>query len=264
MTGVEHGAHSTPTQRQVSSHGTAVPLEARLLRDAQGKDIFIGDSAPLSFLQSVRQLVATEINAEALPSHASRDSVIEVTPAEPNLVETSNTKPSLDGLDAQGLVSEYLVATSGLVDLFDSESISTNVSIWSNDPSHANDVVSAAYYLVLAIGAQEAQPPRAEVLFNAARSILLQKLCGSMNVATVQGLVLISLYMLRSSQPNGAYLYFGKIPTWLKYFRANAMAALAARTAYAIGIHRTEVNASFGEATHILRSSGPLSTHKGC
>ena len=42
------------------------------------------------------------------------------------------------------------------------------------------------------------------------------------------------------------------------------MAALAARTAYAIGIHRTEVNASFGEATHILRSSGPLSTHKGC
>lgn len=29
--------------------------------------------------------------------------------------------------------------------------------------------------------------------------------------------------------------------------------ALAARTAYAIGLHRTEVNASFGTATHDTR-----------
>lgn len=34
--------------------------------------------------------------------------------------------------------------------------------------------------------------------------------------------------------------------------------ALAARTAYAIGLHRTEVNASFGEATHRTRSVDPL------
>lgn len=30
--------------------------------------------------------------------------------------------------------------------------------------------------------------------------------------------------------------------------------ALAARTAYAIGLHRTEVNASFGVSTHKMRS----------
>lgn len=35
---------------------------------------------------------------------------------------------------------------------------------------------------------------------------------------------------------------------------ANNCQALAARTAYAIGLHRTEVNASFGLATHKTRS----------
>ncbi|KAJ4349277.1 hypothetical protein N0V95_004707 [Ascochyta clinopodiicola] len=43
--------------------------------------------------------------------------------------------------------------------------------------------------------------------------------------------------MLRAFQPNGAYLYF----------------SLAARTAYAIGLHRTEVNASFGESIKVVR-----------
>jgi hypothetical protein len=35
---------------------------------------------------------------------------------------------------------------------------------------------------------------------------------------------------------------------------ADMIGALAARTAYAIGLHRTEVNASFGTATHKTRS----------
>lgn len=58
-----------------------------------------------------------------------------------------------------------------------------------------------------------------------------------MTVSTVQGFALVAVYMLRAFQPNGAYLYF----------------SLAARTAYAIGLHRTEVNASFGEAVRDTR-----------
>ena len=45
--------------------------------------------------------------------------------------------------------------------------------------------------------------------------------------------------------------------------------ALAARTAYAIGLHRTEVNASFGAATHNTRcdstqASQTLQTDLAC
>jgi len=39
------------------------------------------------------------------------------------------------------------------------------------------------------------------------------------------------------------------------------MEALAARTAYAIGLHRTEVNASFGVATHNTRCDITQASH---
>ncbi|KAF4551211.1 Fungal specific transcription factor domain-containing protein 51 [Elsinoe fawcettii] len=58
-----------------------------------------------------------------------------------------------------------------------------------------------------------------------------------MNVQIVQGYTLIALYMLRAFKPNASYLYF----------------SLAARSAYAIGLHRAEVNASFDRSQQKLR-----------
>ena len=66
------GPSASPTLSRGDHRDTAVPLEARLLRDAQGKVIFIGDCAPISFLQTVRHLVATE--EDAFPMQASRKS----------------------------------------------------------------------------------------------------------------------------------------------------------------------------------------------
>lgn len=71
-----------------------------------------------------------------------------------------------------------------------------------------SDITSAPYYLVLAIGVQEKDEAKAEAWFKHARDDLLINMCGSMNVATVQGFALVALYMLRAFQPNGAYLYF--------------------------------------------------------
>lgn len=93
------------------------------------------------------------------------------------------------------------------------------------------------YYLVLAVGAQESHDTKAEAWFRHAKDVLLKHLTASMNVATVQGFALVAIFMLRAFQPNGAYLYF----------------SLAARTAYAIGLHRTEVNASYGEIVRATR-----------
>ncbi len=73
----------SPTEsRAERHHDTVVPLEGRILRDAQGKFIFIGDCAPLSFLQTVRHLIASEVDPEGFPLQAVRDSIIEVPPLE--------------------------------------------------------------------------------------------------------------------------------------------------------------------------------------
>lgn len=67
------GPSISPTvSRDDHQEDTAVPLEARLLRDAHGKVIFIGDCAPLSFLQTVRHLIASEVDPDGFPVAASR------------------------------------------------------------------------------------------------------------------------------------------------------------------------------------------------
>ncbi|CZT21502.1 related to positive regulator of PUT (proline utilization) genes [Ramularia collo-cygni] len=219
---------SPNVSRDDHQEGTAVPLEARLLRDAQGKVIFIGDCAPLSFLQTVRHLIASEVDPDGFPVASSRDSIVEVPRPELSDRQSSAFGAPTAPLELAGLIEEYSIATTGLVDLFEKGELQSWIT---NAPS------TAPYFLVLAIGKQGKDEVKAESWFKRARDDLLINLCGSMNVATVQGFALVSLYMLRAFQPNGAYLYF----------------SLAARTAYAIGLHRTEVNASFGSAKHAMR-----------
>lgn len=76
------GPSISPTVSRDDHHeDTAVPLEARLLRDAQGKVIFIGDCAPLSFLQTVRHLIASEVDPDGFPVAASRVCILSLTKA---------------------------------------------------------------------------------------------------------------------------------------------------------------------------------------
>ncbi|KAF2822926.1 hypothetical protein CC86DRAFT_396486 [Ophiobolus disseminans] len=227
----------SPTiSRDDQPEDTAVPLEGRILRDAQGKFIFIGDCAPLSFLQTVRYLISSEVDLEGFAIQASRDSMIEIARPEPapNQQHALPINPS----EAQALLEDYCIATSGLVDLFEYEELLKEVKVWTSGfTAHQDDAAAAVFFLVLAIGAQESDESKGETWFAHARDILLKNMCNSMNVATVQGFTLVAIFMLRAFQPNGAYLYF----------------SLAARTAYAIGIHRTEVNASFGRPIRTMR-----------
>ena len=185
-----------------------VPLEGRILRDAQGKFIFIGDCAPLSFLQTVRHLISSEVGSDAFAIQASRDSIIEVARAEPLVgrLPPTHIRPE----EVEILIHEYVAATSGLVDLFEYQDLITEMNVWARRLSVSNpeDAATAVFYLVAAIGMQENEEERAELWFDYAQNLLMKHMCNSMNVATVQGFTLVAVYMLRAFQPNGAYLYF--------------------------------------------------------
>ncbi|GAB7333063.1 hypothetical protein MBLNU13_g04746t1 [Cladosporium sp. NU13] len=229
------GPSASPTLSRGDHRDTAVPLEARLLRDAQGKVIFIGDCAPISFLQTVRHLIATE--EDAFPVQASRDSFVEA--AQPvSTAQAERLIPTVHPNDVDTLFRQYRVATSGLVDLFEREHLADEARKWAAGVAmHSTEATSATNCLIFAIGTQENNETKAEAWFNHAKNMLVANLTASMHLATVQGFALVAVYLLRAFQPNGAYLYF----------------SLAARTAYAIGLHRTEVNASFGTAAHNTR-----------
>lgn len=178
------------------------------MRDAQGKVIFVGDCAPLSFLQTVRHLIASAVDADALPPQSSRDSIIEV--ARPGSVGQQQSL-SVSLQEVSPLVQQYTVAVSGLVDLFEHDELISEIGSWATGAiAHPHESAAAVFYLVLAIGAQETHESKAEAWFTYSRDTLLKHLVNSMNVSTVQGFALVAVYMLRAFQPNGAYLYFCK------------------------------------------------------
>ncbi|KAI1801555.1 hypothetical protein F4811DRAFT_563892 [Daldinia bambusicola] len=215
-----------------------VPREARLLCDAHGKLTFVGDCAPLSLFQTVRQIVTSRVDPNVFTSQtgqADRVSMLENSSHPP--LSAIGKEPRVDSDSVPHLVHLFISVTSGLVSLFENEHLANNISAWINDIGRSANATSAVNYLVLAIGSQSVDEESAAGLFQHAKTLALSSLGGDLGIETVQAFALITIYMLRACQINGAYLFFG----------------IAARAAYSIGLHRTEVNTRFGSIMHSQR-----------
>ncbi|KAI3581884.1 hypothetical protein IWW34DRAFT_845924 [Fusarium oxysporum f. sp. albedinis] len=249
-----HTTPSTPAAEPVRENGaqidrddggqidaedeTEVPREARLVCDAQGKLIFVGDCAPLSFFQSVRQLVTTRVGQNAFAPQSSRYSVLEnATAHQSRRIPGDNRTPIVHPDDIPLAVTNYLSIATGLVDLFDNRRLQDDLILWANMDQKQDDATTIVNFLVLAIGMKINDEERSQDYFEYARDKAYSNLTGNLSVSTVQMFTLITLYMLCSCQINGAFLFFGT----------------AVRAAYSIGIHRTEVNARFGPDIHRQR-----------
>lgn len=236
-------AAETASGTVVEDHDeTEVPREARLLWDSQGKLIFIGDCAPLSFFQTVRQLVTSAVDAAAFSPQTSRYSVLENAYPRASTFPTTRAgaAPKVDTAQIQSSVLAYFSVAAGLVDLFDDSRLVDDISLWaaqSQGHDGPENMTSAVYYLVLAIGHLKQDQQLSQAYFDFARDRALANIGGNMSIATVQVFLLITLYALGACQINGAFLLFG----------------LAVRAAYSIGIHRTEVNSRFGPELHRQR-----------
>lgn len=108
---------------------------------------------------------------------------------------------------------------------------------WQLLTSKPDDVNSAIHFLVLAIGLQSVDGGLAHHYFVRARELALLHLTNDTSPSTVKAFLLVSVYMLRGCQTNGAFLYFG----------------LAARASLSVGMHRTEINARFGNRAKMSR-----------
>ena len=230
---------SAPLRHTVieSEDDTEVPREARLLSDGQGKLVFIGDCAPLSLFQSVRQLVTSRVGQDAFAPETSRFSVLENTAQTSPRRSRGDRRPDVRGVDVARAVERYIPATTGLVDLFDESMLTDELLLWARADHKPRNLTSIINYLILAIGRQRDDEASSQAYFEYARDQSFASLSGDLSVGTVQAFILITVYMLCSCQINSAFLVFG----------------IAARAAYSIGLHRTEVNARFGLEIHRRR-----------
>ena len=145
--------------------------------------------------------------------------------------------PKVRALDVAPAIASYLATTTGLIDLFDESTLAEDILLWANMDRKPQNLTSAINYTILAIGRLRDDEPSAQTYFEHAKSQALSSLGGDLGVGTVQVFLLITVYMLCSCQINSSFLILG----------------IAARAAYSIGLHRTEVNARFGPETQRQR-----------
>lgn len=210
-----------------------VPKLARLLRDGHGKFIFVGDSSNLAFLQNIRRLARTTIGESGLTTDPMRHGMIEAIPphdGSPRTPSTVNLKPTKG--EAEDLVNHYMLAASGVVDLFDRADLLQHLASWTEQNSTDNPTTDSIFYLVLAIGARNRHSDDddlAERYFNRGRELAISSFMDDPSVLTVQSYILIAFYLLTVCRRNGAFMLLG----------------IAIRAAYALGLHRSDISALF-------------------
>ncbi|RMJ27324.1 Transcription factor, partial [Aspergillus sp. HF37] len=226
----DHSANLEQQPRDERDGTAPVPKVARLLRDGQGKFMYIGDSASLSFLQSVRRIVSASIGRCEFTEDSSRHSMLEAFQSNPR-IQSGVVFPPPRNEEAQQLARQYVLATSPLLDLFDLNEFHPRLASWVENPSGDEDTVSSIFYLVLAIGAQVSSTNQslAEQYFVTGRQLAFSAFTETPSLHTIQSYVLISMYMLGACRRNGAFMNLG----------------VAVRAAYAVGIHRKDANTLF-------------------
>ncbi|THX06811.1 hypothetical protein D6D18_02757 [Aureobasidium pullulans] len=230
----QRGARAIADSNSRPEFVAPVPRLARLLRDTHGKFMYVGDSASLSFVQSVRRMVVSAIGDCDFTNDPLRHQIIETTPPTSTLLPDMSPLV-LDLEECKQLSRHYLLATTGLIDLFDIPTYFRHLDNWVVNQTRDNDVKSSIFYMVLAIGAQVSSPDGdqtlAEKYFNRGRHMAVMTFTDAPSLLTIQAYLCITMYMLGACRRNAAFMQFG----------------IAVRAAFALGMHKSSTHALFDE-----------------
>ncbi|KAL2065383.1 hypothetical protein VTL71DRAFT_3053 [Oculimacula yallundae] len=238
---------SRSRHRPISDIEDSVPApslssSSRLIQDAKGKHMFIGESANLSFLQSIREVVSSMVGPCPFVDDPLKYLMVEAIPDDH---PSSTTQcPMISLSKATSLVRFYNIATSCVLDLFDESDLLDGLPLWLEglDFGNAKDR-DPNYFLVLAIGAQTSPDDEDELavaFFEYGRHLAASRHTEDPSIATVQIYSMITFYLLGASRRNAAFMNLG----------------LAVRAAYAIGLHREDVATLFHPKEYETRERG--------
>ncbi|KAL1989310.1 hypothetical protein VTN96DRAFT_72 [Rasamsonia emersonii] len=250
---------SPPVEQSGGSETDEAEMQgaSRMLNDGKGRMLYIGDSAPLSYLQTVRQLVSSVVGTSAFTIDPQRHKILETSVSAPPAYHHTYTLPDREA--AFFLVDAFFANTKGVMHLFDERSFKQRLERTYQNPLAAEQSWMCILNLVFANGLQlratSPQPSpaeaailkrlqsdkfdRSEMFFLTAKH-LKDSTSGfeDGDFASIQALLLMTLYMLSVGKRNTAWAYFG----------------MAVRLSYALGLHRVEAQRIYDESERVSRS----------
>ena len=242
-----------------SSSAAPVPHLSRLIQGGRGSLFYIGDSANLCFLQIIRRLIRDSLGSCTFTDDPLQHILVEAAPNGRNnwIVTAIQGPPQIPTAEeAMGLLKWFLRATNCVLAMYDEGELKENMLWWlqqqpprdSSSPDSTRDSFTSAdsaaqeaiFFLIFAIGAQthpDDWDEMAEKYFNYGRYLTI---CGATvepSISTIQAYILLTMYLLGASRRNAAFMYLG----------------IAVRAAYALGIHRSDINAAFDPNEYVPR-----------
>lgn len=230
-------ANTTAQTSLASQSPNSIEVDhSRFIQDRRGRYIFIGDSANLSFLNSVRGVANIALGSCPFVDDPLRSSIVEICPDiqdKPFGVPNEDDVPHLSIPEAERLVHNFFGATQGCIDLFDKPDVLAALPRLLSPGEKVMTPLRATLFLVLAKGAQM-EPDMdklADACFTHGRFLGGQFLTEDVSIQSTQLYLLISIYLLGASRRNAAFVVLGQ----------------AVRSAYALGIHQRSNTALFSK-----------------
>lgn len=230
-------ANTTAQTSLASESPNSIEVDhSRFIQDRRGRYIFIGDSANLSFLSSVRGAASIALGSCPFVDDPLRSSIVEICPDfqdKPFGIPGEDQVPQLSVPEAERLVHNFFGATQGCIDLFDKSDVLAALPRLLSPNEKVMTPLRATLFLVLAKGAQM-EPDMdkiADAYFTHGRFLGGQFLTEDVSIHSTQLYLLISIYLLGASRRNAAFVVLGQ----------------AVRSAYALGIHQRSNAALFSK-----------------
>ncbi|CAK7237030.1 hypothetical protein SEUCBS140593_009820 [Sporothrix eucalyptigena] len=214
---------------------------SRMLKDQNGRLLYVGDSATLSFLHLFRIMVERITGESSFTNDPNRGNIVENLISLPERIHPPCMLPDRKTVDV--LVESFFINTISLIAIFDRRDFFAELESCYSNPLRAENRFLCLLYMAMAIGLIMATPvpgsdeeaiiravrdqshDQAELFFRSAKCLAnpLDNI-EETDFWSVQALTLTTVYMLAASRRNTAYSFHG----------------MAVRSAIAIGLHRNE------------------------
>lgn len=209
------GSHKPgPLPTSLISNVPSTALSGGWGEDHDGETVAVSNASTPSLFRNTRLLAESAIGCCPFVDYPIEALLVEsIANNDRTWVDacSQGAPPKPNNTEARYLSQWYTLSTMCIIDLFDQAEFDDALTSWLGGRPLRRHLGESMVYLVLAIGAQtcpEDKDDLANQYFNYGRYLTMRSM-DNPNIGTIQGYILITMYLLGASQRKAAFLNLG-------------------------------------------------------